>query len=866
MAASKQRTYLAIGLLGAVLGIVVLVWAPWSRPATQTKPPLAAIDAGGSRSTLGKQPALTPVKGIGAHSITGWVRGADASAFANAQVIATLELGPGVRGVAPKSATAVVAISGADGAFTLEGLEPGRHRLRIEGEGLVTAELRFVEAPGAGLVILVSREVSVGGRVVGALGDSAEVRVFLRSETSTQMRDVRALADGSFAFPGLAEGRFQLWAQGPGQASPTQWVERLGLGPFEEATVAMQTAHTLTGRVVEQGNSEFGLQANVSVQSALGQEPARQAISNADGSFVVEGLLEGRWIATASAPGYMASESQSFLAGSQSALLLSLDGGGRVSGVIRSASGGVLADAQIQLIGVGADGTEKRYGQGLAGADPSLALAAGQRFIERGELGVLLGPIPLVPPPGAYVSRVASVVEAIDDPLAETVALGRSSQFTTDELGRYELFGVDAGRYRVHVRHPDFADSVSRSFDIRPKSKGLRRNVVLRSGTNLTGAVLTELGVAVVGASVFARFSDEREQALAVTGDDGRFTFAPMSGPMDIVIEAVGFGRYRKRLTLGGGGIIASAKHLEVRLVKADAVMEGRLVDAAGFPIRDASVALVEGTDGLPVRPTRTGADGLFRLDGLLPGTHLVKVSHPEYPPYVQKAPAAADVELVVPIGASVVLKVIDAGTGAALAMVDAVLVQKGNGGEWRSVTDADGTVSFSAIPSGPAVVDLRRQGYATLSKSISLKARSQRSTPAQQVSMPMSPGSILAGIVLDANGDRLEGASLSVGESRSTSDSEGRFRLEDAPSGAVTLMIEKAAVVTRIGLDVESGEERVTMEVRALNGSEGEGGTPDEDVDDSDESLDEEAIGEDSSDEESPKEENSDEASSDET
>ena len=531
--------------------------------------------------------------------------------------------------------------------------------------------------------------------------------------------------------------------------------------------------------------------------------------------------------------------------------------------MIRSASGGVLAGAQIQLIGVDADGAEKRYGQELAGAGDSLALAAGQRFIERGELGVLLGPIPLVPPPGAYVSRVASVVETTKEPLAETPALGRSSQFMTDDLGRYEIYGVDAGRYRVHVQHPDFADSVSRPFDLHPKSKSLRRNVVLRSGTNLTGAVLTELGVAVVGASVFARFSDEREQALSVTGDDGLFTFAPMSGPMDIVVEAVGFGRYRKRLTLGGGGIVASAKHLEVRLVKADAVMEGRLVDSAGFPIRDASVALVEGTEGLPVRPTRTGADGLFRLDGLLPGTHLVKVSHPEYPPYVQKAPAAADVELVVPMGAAVVLTVTDAGTGAALAMVDAVLTQKGDGGEWRSVTDAGGTVSFSAIPSGPAVVELRRQGYATLSKSISLKARSQRSTPAQQVSLPMSQGSILAGIVLDANGDRLEGASLSVGESRATSDSEGRFRLEDAPSGAVTLAIEKAGVVTRISLDVESGEERVTMEVRALNGSEGEGDASGDDASLDEETIEDDTNSDDTNDEESPEEEDSEEAPS---
>ena len=819
MPVSKQRTCQVVGLLIAVLGVALFLWRPWSGDAKSSAKRTTSIDAGPSGLLgPGSRPKLTPVKGTGELSIQGWVRGANQGAIANAQVIATLELGPGVGGVAPIKASAVVAVSGADGAFVLEGLEPGRHRLRIEGQGLVTAELRFVEAPGTGLVILVSREVELRGQVAGAEGVVSDVGISLRSETSTQSRQVKAALDGSFEFLGLAEGRYQLWAQGPGQASPSQWVERLGAGPFDEVRVQMQTAYTVTGRVVEQGQSEFGVRARISVQSALGTEPAREAISGEDGAFLVDGLLEGRWVATAHAPGYTSSESQSFPAGAQSALLLSLGGGGAVRGIVRSASGGALGGAQIQLVGVDAEGAEIRYAQGQLAADSGLALAEGQRFIPRGELGVLLGPIPLVPPPGAFVTRVASVVQRAegDAPTDAVEALGRESRFITDELGRYEIYGVQPGRYRVHVRHTDFADAVSTMLNVRGNAKALVRNINLRSGTVLTGSVLTDKGVAVVGASVFARFSDGRDQAMSVTGIDGNFAFSPMSGALEVVVEAVGYGRFSKPITLAAGGLVAATKRLEVRLLRADAVMEGRLVDGAGFPIRDASVALIEDENGLPVRPARSDSDGLFRLEGLLPGMHSVAVRHPDYPLHVATVAAEPDVEIEVPLGAVLALRVLDASTENALPMAEVLLTRPSDGGEVRSVTDASGEVVFAALQAVPVVVLVRLKGYATASKKISLKAQPSRSAQPQSLSLSMSRGSVLAGIVRDAGGDRIEDAVIRVGERQARSDHEGRFRLEYVASGNVTLTIEAGGAVTAERLVIESGEERVTMELVA--------------------------------------------------
>lgn len=838
MTTSSKRTRLglaavAVAILLAVLAIVLS--RPGKGPVAQEPGPTAPHAGGDAGSTSPRnRPVLTPVKGTGAHSLTGWVRGGDGGNVAGAQVTATLELGPGVDGIVPSgpNAKVVMAISESDGAFHLEGLDPGRYRLRIEREGLVTAELRFVDAPGDGLVILVSHEVSVVGKVVAATGDVAAVRVFLKSESANQSREQNASKDGTFAFTGLAEGRYRVWAQGPGQASPSQEIHRLGAQAFDDVNITMQEAFAVTGRVVEANSSGLGMSANIVVRSARGIESPRHALALADGSFAVAGLLPGRWIAEAGAPGYVPSDGQGFLAESNTALLLTLGTGGEVSGVVRSASGGPLAGASVQLVGTGEDGAERRYSPAQAAPQVSGTLAPGQRFIERGELGVLLGPIPLVPPPGAYVSRVASIVPSGDETQATEIAVGKPSQFVTDSLGRFHVSGLDAGRYRIHASHSDFADAVSKAVVVRPDGKPIERTITLRSGTKLTGLVLTDKGVAIAGASIFARFVDNREQAMAVTNSDGRFVFAPMSGALDLVVEAVGYGRSKRRHTLSAGGLVAASKNLEVRLTRADAVLEGRLVDNAGFAIRDAMVSVVESAKGLPVRPARTDADGLFRIDGLLPGKQWVQVAHSEYPPLKLQTSTGDDIEITVPLGAALALSIRDQRSEAPIPMADVVLIRIKDGVVIRGISDMKGRAKFAALVAGEYSVTVSLKGYARTRQSVRLAARSLRADPDHEEVVEMSKGSTLAGILLDGDGDRVEGATLSVGLSRATSDREGRFRLEDVIAGDVTLAIEKDGAVATQKLQVEVGEERVTLELRYLP-EEAETDEGDDDSDD---------------------------------
>ena len=150
------------------------------------------------------------------------------------------------------------------------------------------------------------------------------------------------------------------------------------------------------------------------------------------------------------------------------------------------------------------------------------------------------------------------------------------------------------------------------------------RTVLLRRGEDLRGRVLDALGRPAGGATVeiFLGCGHSPAVRTAVTAPDGRFTLPcvpPGEGTLWI-LSAAGAADY---VNLGPSHAFGDRPTDFV--LAPGAIATGRVIDAAGDPIPDATVRSWQQQRG---PATVTGLDGSFTLDGVEPG-HDFQVFHP---------------------------------------------------------------------------------------------------------------------------------------------------------------------------------------------------------------------------------------------
>jgi hypothetical protein len=815
------------GLLASVL-LVVVSYTSRRKPTD----PAAPHQTG---SALVRVPAAPQLGSAGPDGVrlTGSVVDGAGLPVVAAEVSAELEKGAadkalvGSAGSGSGSAAgiAVAAPTGPDGRFALEGLTPGRYRVRVTGAGLLAAEVRFVPVPSDETRIVVARQVSIDGTVTDGGKPVTTAMVGIRGDAIGGTLELKTDGKGAFHVPNLPEGRYQVYAWQGALAARTVRVARLGAGPFPPLELRLEAGAIVVGKVIDRDGGA-GLIAAVELRPSGEDQAPRYARTGDDGVFRIEGVPTGRWIADAFAPGYLAPGGIELEAG-HGVVELSLARGGSIDGRVLDGEGRPVAGAAVRAlagtteISADVDRDRLRRFSGRTAAPPPDSGAGDPQLIARGELGVMVGPIPPIPPPGAEPARAASVVDPnagglAGEPPPLAVDDAHASLWTTDDTGRYRIRGLPKGKVTALAVAVGYAEARSRQVTLGAGESATGVDIVLSAGTYVVGKVTDQHGAAVVGAEITA--APEVGAPLEGFSDgEGVYKLGPLSGKIELHATAYGHVETRLRVDLGSPRGAQPGEHRENLVLEiADATLAGILDDEAGMPVGGARLEVGDGTgEG---RRAITAADGTFSIDMLPRGRLRVHVDDARYPPADLEAFASTTGEhthLRLPLGGAIEGVLLDATSGESLAGM-AITGAGPSGHTSEAATDKLGRWKLGPLKPGHWKLEVKLPGYRTQTREVDVPAsRAPGETSVRDVRIDLARGSLVGGVVRDRRGQRLVGAHVTVkladgsgAAVEGDSDAQGEFQLHDCPAGDLVITATHGELSGAVRASVRGGAE----------------------------------------------------------
>ncbi|MCB9915705.1 MAG: carboxypeptidase regulatory-like domain-containing protein [Planctomycetes bacterium] len=451
-----------------------------------------------------------------------------------------------------------------------------------------------------------------------------------------------------------------------------------------DLVLVLEAGDVLNGRAVDdrgEGLTRFVISAEPleSVQDELEPNDAfHRPVLSLDGSFAVDGLRDGAWRVRALSDDHEASEWVEVRSPGAGEVELVLPRMASVAGVVRAPGGAEISGASVFVEDAANEEHVVRVRQGQWGEKATSGrdgrfeaseLAPGRKAVFAAADGYAQGPEVYVElQPGQALeglaltlrrgARLTGEVNAAAGPIAKRSVMlqgqdGLSYYETveTDARGRFELDGLNPGRYRLELRAPSGEQAgevgglgmvwfdggrgegaaVQNAVQYADLSEGGHVHVVLGSPPSdpLTVAGrITRGGAPVADCAVQCRATDgdESNRASAVSDAEGRYE-----------LTVSGAGRYE---------FVVGSRPDQVREVR-DLAASGATVDLElpggriGGLVRGDDGELVEGAWVLLVRyqdpdgkgvghPQRSGstdAEGAFAFENLEPGRYRLEVS-----------------------------------------------------------------------------------------------------------------------------------------------------------------------------------------------------------------------------------------------
>ncbi len=663
----------------------------------------------------------------------------------------------------------------------------------------------FYSAPDVFAKIVSNATGQANGEITGQLflndnsNPLAGATVSIATADQSQGDTAVTFNDGSFVFPEMPEGTYDLTVSGYLLAAPVQVVVPSS-GFVSGLDVTVTPGASISGTLVNEANNE-PISGEMVVAQGTGTTNYA-AMTNSNGNYTISGLPPDTYTVSAGGDTFAPGSSSAIQLAAQQATTgvdLTLEPAATLQGQLLS-DGVAVSQAEVTLVdssGVSHSTETDSNGQysitGLVAGTaelsvqaPGFAPASAQVMLTVGDTTTAPN-IPLTP--GAAIS--VTVMDSSGNPLANAAVTLSSNgaqvaELSTDASGQVSFPDLAAGTFSLDVLDLNYVttdDTVSVQT-----GQTLTQTYALGAAGSIQGEVTNGSGNPLANVPVTLTYSDGTIDT-ETTGTDGSYSITNLVLGTYAVTVGINPGIDRQDVVLS-----ASALEATENFTLAGASLTGQVDESDGATsVPGATVALVQG--GNVLVGVTADDNGDYQFEGVPAGSYsIVATDTSAITAAVSVTVGSGNVQVpALSLGALTLSGVVQDGSAnpisGATIVVEPTAVD-GASFDQFATSAANGSFSVTGLVPGQYTVLIGQDGFADASQSVNLTA----STTLPAVTLVV--GHSISGQVTSTDSQPVDGATVSIFNqttaqfvSAATTDASGNFTVSNLAAGTYDLV-----------------------------------------------------------------------------